>query len=82
MLLALVEKYRESLFDIPSPACGGGLGRGHDILEQISLHLLRALCPEAEPHWQKAQAIIAKHRKRYGKKWNGWMSFKLLAGVS
>ena len=59
------------------------MGEGIDgALEQISLHLLRAISPQSEPGWRKAKSTIAKHRKRYGDGRNGWLSFKLLvAGI-
>ena len=53
---------------------------GEGIIETISLELLRSLCPGAELQWRKACGIIASHRKRYGQRRSGWMSFRLLTG--
>jgi hypothetical protein len=38
-----------------------------------------ALVPQAAIiAWNKAGGIIASHRKKYGRKWNGWLTVKLL----
>ncbi len=80
LLVGLVEEYRKNFADILSPP-EGEVVEIDNVMEAISLHLLRALCPDAEPHWRRAQGIIAKHRKRYGQRRNGWLSFRLLIGA-
>lgn len=48
------------------------------LLEEMTVTLLRSLCPDAESRWRKAHRIITKHRLLHGRRRNGWLSFKLL----
>jgi hypothetical protein len=72
MLMPLVEQYRERFPQLPDV---------NSMLDTLSLQQVRALCPEIEPRWCKARDMIAAHRRRYGMRRNGWMSFRLLIGL-
>jgi hypothetical protein len=74
MLMPLLEQYREHFPELPSDA--------DRILEDISLVMIRTLCPQAEIPWHRANAIIVKHRHTHGNKWRSWLVLKLLlAGI-
>jgi hypothetical protein len=71
----LIAAYREAFPEMPPK-------RGI-IIEQLCLQLLAAMCPQAIAGWQKAGAIIAGHRTRYGNKSNARLHLKLLwAGIT
>ena len=71
-LTLLLESYRLHFPDMPPDIDA--------LMEKISVVFLRLACPEAELAWRKAQGITAKHRRRYGAGWNGWLALKLLLG--
>jgi 15-cis-phytoene synthase len=63
--LALAQKYRAAYPDAP--------------MENIADESVALLIPtNVQMLWDKAGRIITKHRTRHGKKWNGWLAFKLL----
>jgi len=70
LVMNLVTSYREHFPLMPPDV--------EAMLERMTLELIQALCPEAERGWRKAWAVIAGHRERYGKGWNGWLVVKLL----
>lgn len=66
-LMPLMDAYRESYPDLPAQL--------QAVFEPIHLALLTQ---QGQAGWHKADAIIRKHRQRYGKGWNGWLIGKLL----
>jgi phytoene/squalene synthetase len=69
-LVALVEEYREHYPEPPQ--------RHNEAVDAAAADLVQALTPAAFPVWQKASAIIGRHRQRYGNSAKGWLAFKLL----
>ncbi|MDE3015980.1 MAG: squalene/phytoene synthase family protein [Pseudomonadota bacterium] len=69
-VMALIENYRVHFPDSPPDI--------EAAMDEATLALLRALCPQAEAGWRKARNIILKHRRRHGQRRNGWLNFKLL----
>ena len=69
-LLPLVEQYREHFPQVPLELDA--------TIKATSLALIRAMKPEAEASWSKADGLITTHRKRYGRRLHVWLLMKLL----
>lgn len=69
LLMQIVAQYRTHYPALPPE---------HSLVDELALMIIRARAPEAEKTWNKAAGIIQKHRKRYGRDNNGWLSVKLL----
>ncbi len=65
----LLENYREHFPTLPPDLDA--------ILDEMNVILMRALSVD-ESGWRKASAVIAAHRQRHGRKWNGWLHVRLL----
>ncbi len=68
-LFTLLESYREHFPVLPPVR--------EESMEKISLHLIRAACPQAEEGWKKGHRAIRKHRERFGKRCNTLLYLKL-----
>ena len=70
-LIPLVEEYREHFPLVPPEL---------DLaVKKVSLAVIRALKPDAESSWCKADSLITAHRRRYGRRLHVWLLLKLLA---
>lgn len=69
-MLGLVEDFRESFPDSPPQASARTDRLVQAVLERAS--------PSSIRRWQKAGAIIARHRERFGARARGWLALKLL----
>jgi len=68
-LVALVNSYRSCYPEMP---------HANDQLDAMAGALLHSIAPEFVKGWEKAGVIIDKHRTRYGKHMNTWLSLKLM----
>lgn len=69
-VMALVESYAEPY---PAPPKGET-----EALEVLSLSYLTENAPKALKPWQKANAIINRHKEKHGPKRHSWLMLKLL----
>lgn len=66
----LIEAYRGAYPQLPSDI--------EELMEKISVVYIRLTCPGAEQGWRKAHVVIARHRRKYGKKRSRLLALKLL----
>lgn len=69
-LLALVDAYRAAFPEAPADV--------EAVMKILALDILQGFSVD-DAGWRKANALIQKHRARFGKGWNGWLALKLLA---
>lgn len=70
LLMLLLQYHREHFPGAPPEL--------DEMMKELSLALIRSLCPHSEAPWLHAREIIRRHRLRHGCRWNGWLSLKLL----
>lgn len=70
LVMPLIIRYREHFPEMPCDM--------QEVLDTQALALVRALCPEAELTWSKAQTILSRHRARYGRRFHVLLVVKLL----